>query len=516
MRSAAWRSIALVTAVAGCAPNSATSPSRVLEPNPPSPWRYRSPVGIEAAMDGHVAQRDVELGLWSSSSLREAGLRLFVAKYTVHDGLGRPGATGDPSPTRRPLGSGMAFVRTAGPDANSCAACHNEPLIGGAGDLVANVFAGLGARHPVFRSIDPEFSAERGTPELNGSGLIELLAREMTRDLHKIRKDAVIAAARLGRTMRVPLVAKGVSFGFVSAERDGTLRLNEVEGIDRDLVVRPWGQKGVVTSLRTFTVSAMNLHHGMEARERFGLHLTGTADFDRDGVRDELLEGDITALVVFQATLGAPGRLMPRTDAGRKRVDHGEALFRKSACASCHVPEMVLELAIFTEPGPYNLEGTLRNQDVEAPLSIDLTREAESPRLTPRKNGSVLIRAFTDFKRHRISDAEKPHFGNEVLVEGLVPTDEFVTRRLWAVGNTSPYGHRGDLLTLREAIENHGGEARDARLEFEALPHADQAAIIAFLQSLQVLPPGSPPVLVEPAAATLPYAKRNAHETRTR
>ena len=151
-------------------------------------------------------------------------------------------------------------------------------------------------------------SAERGTPELNGSGVIELLAREMTLDLHKIRDEIVDRAIKTGTAIRRKLITKGISFGFITSEADGSLRLSEVEGVDRDLVIRPWTQKGTISSLRTFTINATNLHHGMQASERFGLRLTGSFDFDRDGIDNELTEGDITAMVVFQASLNIPGK----------------------------------------------------------------------------------------------------------------------------------------------------------------------------------------------------------------
>jgi len=382
------------------------------------------------------------------------------------------------------------------------------PSVGGAGSFTANVFAGLGAVHPLPFSVDPALSSERGTPEIQGAGAIELLAREMTADLHGIRVNAIRDARRSSAPVRARLVTKGVSFGHITADPDGTVHLGAVEGVDRDLVVRPWGQKGTVTSLRTFTVNAMNLHHGMQPRERFGLHLTGTDDFDRDGVPDELTEGDITALVVFQATLGVPGQVIPRDVRRREAVTRGEELFRRSRCAQCHIPALPLRSAIFTEPGPYNLEGTLRAHEVSRVLRIDLTRDAEAPRLSRNPSGVIWVKAFTDLKRHRIADDEKPHFGNEVLVEGLVPVDAFITRRLWAVGNTGPYGHRGDLTTIQEAISHHGGDARAARLEFERMAHVDRNAVLEFLRSLQVLPPGSAGRVLEPSEPRLPYRRR--------
>ena len=54
------------------------------------------------------------------------------------------------------------------------------------------------------------------------------------------------------------------------------------------------------------------------------------------------------------------------------------------------------------------------------------------------------------------------------------------------VGSTAPYGHRGDLGTLAEAIAHHGGEAAAVRDAFDALPEADRAAIIEFLKSLRI------------------------------
>jgi mono/diheme cytochrome c family protein len=467
------------------------------------------PIGVamaagERAVIGHVDQQDVERGLWTAGQLQQAGERLFKEPFTALDGAGRHGATGNASPTRRIIDPSRGFLRTGGPDANSCAGCHAQPFVGGAGDFVANVFAGTPARDFAV-SIDPGLVAERGTTSMNGSGAIEMLAREMTRDLQGIRGQAVDQARRSGRPARKALLAKGVSFGHVTGHPNGSVTLAEVEGVDRDLVIRPWLQKGVVSSLRTFTVNALNQHHGMQARERFGYQLTGTDDFDRDGAPDELTEGDVTALVIFQAALNLPGRVLPADAEARRLVQRGEELFRASACARCHVPEMVLDEPVFSEPGPYNLEGTLRVGEVSTVFLLDLTRDTVAPRLERRDDGRAVVRAYTDLKRHRICDAERPHFCNENLVQGFAPTDHFLTKRLWDAGSTAPYGHRGDLTTLRDAILQHGGEAREARLRYEALDASDQESLLAFLRSLRILPPGSEPTIIEASTEPLPY-----------
>src|SRR2546426_12457944 len=141
-----------------------------------------------------------------------------------------------------------------------------------------------------------------------GAGPIDALGREMTRDLFAIRDAAKKQAARTGLPATLPLSTKGVVFGSITANPDGTLDTSKVSGVDRDLIIKPFHQKGVVRSVREFTVNAFNHHHGMQAVERFGIERTGTAGFDGDGVEDELSVGDITAGAPHQNPPSAPAR----------------------------------------------------------------------------------------------------------------------------------------------------------------------------------------------------------------
>src|SRR5712664_1459073 len=80
--------------------------------------------------------------------LIEYGRKLFMANWTIQEGAGRPSSTGTGSPlsdSTQPLVFPRAFNRISGPDANSCAGCHNQPYAGGGGDIVTNVFV-LGQR----------------------------------------------------------------------------------------------------------------------------------------------------------------------------------------------------------------------------------------------------------------------------------------------------------------------------------------------------------------------------------
>ncbi len=444
-------------------------------------------IGDERAVKFHILQRDIDEGRLDAQTLIRAGRLFFETRFTVLDGAGRPGATGAGDPTRRPLVNAKQFLRTSGPDSNSCAGCHNQPEAGGSGDIVANVFVGAQEREPVLLSISPEFSAERGTPEMHGSGIIELLAREMTADLLNIRTTSIERARFEKSLIRLPLITKGVHFGFITAYSDGTVNVTEVDGVDKDLIIRPWSQKGVVTSLRTFSVTALNHHHGIQATERFGLRRTGSLDFDRDGVEDEFTEGDVTALVLFQATLPVPVEARPTNPSRAATAEKGKRLFDEIHCANCHRPSLILNSPVYSEPGAYNLEGTLRQSEVREPIKVDLTKLPWSNRLEQTVNGQVIVHAYTDLKRHRIADSAEPFFANERVSQGFAPTDEFITRRLWGVGSTAPYGHRGDLTTLNEAILRHGGEAHSARLGYEALSSSDKAVLIEFLKTLQIV-----------------------------
>ena len=95
-------------------------------------------------------------------ALIERGRELFKAKFTTVDGAGRPKATQAIIPTKRKTGVNPPFTRTSGPDSNSCFGCHNDPVEGGSGDDVANVFVSEGFESAAVR--------QRSTPRSRASG----------------------------------------------------------------------------------------------------------------------------------------------------------------------------------------------------------------------------------------------------------------------------------------------------------------------------------------------------------
>jgi len=461
-------------------------------------------MGEQPVLAQHINQADIEAGRYTLDKLIELGEEIFAARWNMLDGACRPAATGNGTPTKRDPMHNVPFIRTSGPDSTSCADCHNQPFVGGAGGFVANVFVLAQVADPVVDSVSAEFANERNTLGMNGSGAIEMLAREMTEDLWGIRQSALSRARSSARVVTLPLVTKGVNFGEITAHPNGVLDTTKVQGVDRDLIIRPFHQKGVVNSLRVFTTNAYNHHHGMQAVERFGVgqkdnlgNVITSNDFDEDGVPDELTVGDITAATIFQAAMNVPGRVVSSDPARRAAAQRGEDLFSQIGCAECHVPALVLRSRLYSEPNPYNAAGNLRPQDVKQLFTFDMTSDLPGPSLEALPQTGAVVRAFTDLKRHVICDESDMFYCNERILQSGVPTNQFLTRKLWDVGNTAPYGHRGDLTTITESIVHHAGESRISRDRFVALSETQKAEIIEFLKQLQVLPNGAPREVTE-------------------
>lgn len=451
--------------------------------------------GPDAAWSERVLRDHIDFskleGTLSSDQLAtliEQGRKLFTDRFTTLDGAGRPMATQAIIPTLRKRPVDIAFRRTAGMDANACSSCHSDPTPGGAGPFTANVFVSEGFESVDFDSLDPQFSNERNTNALFGDGLIELLAREMTAELRSERADALRQARQAGQPVAAALTSKGVNFGQVTANPDGTVDNSRIEGVDADLTLRPFSQKGVFASLRQFTINALNSHSGMEAGERFGARWTGTHDFDQDGHDDEISAGDVSALVAFQASLPMPVETAPEDPAWKAAAATGKSVFAGLGCAACHISALPLKSLAFADPAPFDTAGTLRSGEVAKPAVYDLSQLAWAKSLERDDQGNYLIPLFGDLKRHKIADNEITALGNEILAQRFVERDIFITAELWGIASTAPYGHRGDMTTLDEVIRAHGGEARKARDAYIAASDADRSTLIAYLRTLEIKP----------------------------
>lgn len=484
-------------------------------------------IGREVGMAHHLQDgQEFQIPL---RALVKHGEDLFVANWTDQEGGGRPltKGTGQPlSDASAPLEFPRNFNRISAPDANSCAGCHNAPygIAGGGGDFVTSVFV-LGQRFdfvtfdaadltPTGGTVDETgrtmtqqtIANRRATLGMFGSGFIEMLARQMTADLQAIRDATKPDQSNA-------LVTKGISFGVIARDITGKWDTSKVEGLPApslistgsddppNLIIRPFHQAGAVVSLRQFTNNAFNHHHGIQSTERFGID----TDPDDDGFMNEMTRADVTASTIHQATMAAPGRVIPNNPLIEAAVLVGEKQFEAIGCTNCHVSRLPLDNEgwIFSEPNPYNPEGNLQPGDAPI-LEVDLTSsELPSPRLEP-ENGVVYVPAFTDLKLHDICagpddpnieplDMNHPAGSPEFFAGNRY----FLTRKLWGAANEPPYFHHGQFTTLRQAVLAHDGEAHSSRLAFQALDEYDQGAIIEFLKTLQVLPPGTQYLIVD-------------------
>jgi hypothetical protein len=476
-------------------------------------------IGRELAVPVHLA--DGQEHSLDTSDLLAHGRKLLSANWTSAEGGGRPLTKGNGKPlsdVQSPLIGSRAVNRLSGPDANSCAGCHNAPfgIVGGSGDFVTGVFV-LGQRFdfatldrsdrvPTRGAIDEQsrdvtlqtIANYRATTGMHGAGYIELLARQITADLQTLR-DGIPPGGS------AELVSTGIRYGVLARDRAGNWIVDRVEGLAAastatsgpadppSLIVRPWHQAGAVISLREFTNNAFNHHHGIQSTERFGLN----ADPDGDGFVNELTRAGVTAATLYQASLPVPGRVIPRDPAVEQAVLRGEEVFAAIGCASCHVPRLMLRGgAQFVEPNPYNAAGNLRPGDTAA-VAVNLNAlPGLRPEYSPLSKVTV-VEAFTDLKLHSLSDGDRDE--NRELLDMHQPpgspgfdagNGRFLTYRLWDSANQPPYCHHGRFTTMREAVESHGGEGAASRAAWRALPATDRDAVIEFLKTLQVLPPG--------------------------
>ncbi|MBI4776372.1 MAG: hypothetical protein HY788_19705 [Deltaproteobacteria bacterium] len=419
-----------------------------------------------------TTQAQIEAGL-SVDQMIEAGGRMFTTPFNKFDGYGDGpyDASMDPRSfgARPSLQGNGTFLRVNGLDAQTCLECHfitrNSTIpatlgIGGVAGAGGSVIF-MPSFVDVAESQPGKFNGRLiNPPFLFGSGGVELVAKEMTVRLQQLRAEAFSKPS-----IRVPLETKGVSFGSIVADGQGGLDTSEVEGMDEDLVVRPFGRKGEFATVRDFDVAAMRFHFGMEPVEEVGEGVDG----DGDGVGDEILVGELSVLHIFNTNLPSP--VMEGLDMSAMR---GLAAFVRIGCAFCHRPFLNSEsrsLAyaypeIDTDPGA--------NVYYESDLS-------ETAGFTLNDNGGILAPLFSDLKRHDMGSQLKESFD---LVDDQ-RNREFITARLWGVRDTAPYLHDGRALTLREAILLHGGEAQNARDEFVSLPVDRADHVIAFLYCLR-------------------------------
>jgi hypothetical protein len=453
------------------------------------------------------------------------GRQLFQRKFSVEQGLGpRVNGRGDGDiRATRALGAGLS---------DSCASCHGRPRgsAGFGGDVVTR----------------PD---SRDAPHLFGLGLVEMLADEITTDLRAQRAQA-IRGAREGRTaatsderssrrdrdgddrrcrrsrrrscpepepppangaVTVRMQSKGLDFGRLTAFPDGSVDTSRLDGIDADLRIRPFFHHGETISIREFLIGAFAAEMGLQAEDPILCAATDPReptletspagfvfdpsldtferppgceqrDADRDGVRNEIDPALVDHMEFYLLNYFKPGlgEQTSRTLRGRERMaDIG--------CTGCHVPELVVDSdrRVADVETVYDPSRGIFNRlfATASTRFVAIDDGNRYPLVLPQGEPFVVKNFFADFKRHDLGPAfhERDYDGSR--------RTEFLTEPLWGVGSTSPYGHDGRSMNLKEVILRHGGEAKEERDAFASLSDSEQREIMEFLGTLVLFPP---------------------------
>jgi hypothetical protein len=409
------------------------------------------------------------------------GDELFGYQFRPENGWGsgaRKHGAIDYTPQLRRVHHGPA----GGPDAFACMSCHFKGGPDGGGMQTQNAFLrGDGER---IGTAD-----QRNPPHLLGLGPVALLAREMSAELQVQAAGARERAKVEGRAVEQNLTAKGVSFGRITAQPDGTLGYAGLEGIDPDLTVRPFGWKGHQATLRDMAEESFHIHQGMlSKRIQLGVG-DGSVDsgpygkgkwydVDEDGVSLEIDSGMLATMVGYLSQLEAPVVRPPQDPGLLDTFAVGRSHFGGIGCGGCHVPTLELNDTKFD---------ALQSSNPERPgYVIDVAKDGEEPKIEPKYAGDVtpyLVNLFSDLKRHDMG----PGLATP-SAQGTIPAQVFLTRPLWGLAETAPYLHDGRAPTVHEAIVQHGGEATAARDAYLALDENGRASVRVFLASLSRQP----------------------------
>ena len=347
----------------------------------------------------------------------EAGKQIFQRVFEPKDGLG-------------PLFNG-----------NSCAACHETPVVGGVGDEV-EVHA--------TRFVSPDFCDQlfdQGGPVIQQHATPLLQAKGFEKE--QIPPTATAQARR----STPPLFG----FGLVDAITEATVvareRANQTNGhgirghANRSIDGRVgrFGRKAAVATLFDFNAGAFPQEMGITTPlSPVEETINGTpVPADTDPAADpEIGVDDIEKVTAFVRFLAPPPPLILTNYHDRCLAKRGQQLFVALNCAACHVPKM--------QSGPNSIRALDRR-----PVAL-----------------------YSDLLVHDLG----PVLADICL--GQARPSEFRTEMLMGLRFRSQFLHDGSAQTAQQAIERHGGEAQFSSDGFKRLSDSDKKALLKFLETL--------------------------------
>ena len=322
-----------------------------------------------------------------------------------------------------------------------CSSCHDLPTVGGSG--VERV---LKATRWVDGRCDPlvEEGGETVQPRitdllrsLGGSGETVPPSATHTVDL--------VATALYGMGL-LEAIPQGEILARADPEDRNGDGISGRAGLDTGGRLARFGHKGTDATLRGFIEGAllqeMGLTTAAHPRELTvnGRPLPEGADPAPD---PEVGPHQVDVLVAYIRFLAPPEPAVPPGREERRVVARGEALFREVGCTQCHVQEMRTSAAV------------------------------ESRVLADRP-----VRLFSDLLLHDLGP------DGEGICSASASPVEVRTAVLAGLRFRALLMHDGGASDLRDAIRRHGGEGTGSRDRFQSLSPGEQAALLAFLDTL--------------------------------
>jgi CxxC motif-containing protein (DUF1111 family) len=329
-------------------------------------------------------------------------------------------------------------------NAQSCRECHQNVVTGGASQI---------AEHRTGRTENGEFF------ESLGGSLVQ--SRATSPDImERVAFEDDIRTFRISTNTLGNGFVEAIANSTLLAIRDqqppemrGTALMVPVLEANSSVRVGRFGWKNQHASLQSFSADAylneMGITSPLFPEENTS---SGREVNAYDGVPDPEDDGiDIIAFADFMRSTKAPSR-GPITP----EVQAGEAVFTQIGCAVCHTPSITT-----ARPGTSINGGALT---------------------VPAALGNKIIHPYSDFLLHDVGTGDGIPF---------LPTPEYAataaqirTAPLWALRTRNRLMHDGLSFTKQEAIQRHAGQATRVTQNYLALPDAQKAQLLAFLDSL--------------------------------
>jgi CxxC motif-containing protein (DUF1111 family) len=278
--------------------------------------------------------------------------------------------------------------------------------------------------------------SSRHTPALFGLGLIDKIPDSAIRD--EARRQAELKDGISGRAAEVARQIVRPGDPAVDEARPGRAgRFGEpLTSVGR------FGWRGQTASLRDFVFGACAVELGLEVPGQ-------PQDRDPLGKAPPAPGLDLTLqqcdqIVAFVASLPRPEQVLPPKVAYFTELNQGARVFERVGCAACHVEQLGNVRGLYSDLLVHDM-----GPDLAAPV-------------VPTTNPS------------------NAYYGSSFVIT----PEEWRTPPLWGVADSAPYLHDGRAATLHEAIEMHGGEAKNSVKAYKMATGADRELLLMFLKSL--------------------------------